>query len=68
MIALLYPTHISMAVQFDKPFGRSIIYNGEKYSVCESTPQIKDLRIGQIAASLKNTSYDVVYQYKPATK
>ena len=68
MIALLYPTHISMAVQFDKPFGRSIIFNGEKYSICESTPQIKDLRIGQIAANLKNTLYDVVYQYKPATK
>lgn len=66
MIALLYPTHISMAVQFDKPLGRSIIYNGEKYSICESTPQNKDLRIGQIAASLKNTSYDVVYQYKPS--
>ena len=66
MIALLYPTHISMAVQFDKPFGSSIIYKGEKYSICESTPQNKDLRIGQIAASLKKASYDVVYQYDPS--
>ncbi len=66
MIALLYPTHITMAVQFDKPFGSSIIYKGEKYSVCESTPQNKDLRIGQVMASLKNSSYDVVYQYNPS--
>ena len=49
MIALLYPTHISMAVQFDKPVGKSIIYNGQRYSVCEPTPQEQNLRIGQIA-------------------
>ena len=68
MIALLYPTHISMAVQFDKPTGSSIIYKGEKYSVCESTPQKQDLRIGQIASSLKRVSYDVVFQYDPGSK
>ncbi|WP_411275075.1 hypothetical protein [Daejeonella sp.] len=68
MIALLYPTHISMAVQFDKPTGTSIIYKGEKYSVCESTPQKQDLKIGQIASNLKRVSYDVVYQYAPTLK
>lgn len=68
MIALLYPTHISMAVQFDKPTGSSIIYKGEKYSVCESTPQKQDLKIGQIAANLKRVSYDVVFQYDPSGK
>ena len=68
MIALLYPTHISMAVQFDKPTGSSIIYKGEKYSVCESTPQKEDLKIGQIASSLKRVSYDVVFQYDPGSK
>ncbi|MES2874720.1 MAG: hypothetical protein V4708_13420 [Bacteroidota bacterium] len=68
MIALLYPTHISMAVQFDKPTGSSIIYKGEKYSVCESTPQKQDLKIGQIAANLKRVSYDVVFQYDPSVK
>lgn len=68
MIALLYPTHISMAVQFDKPFGKSIIYNGAKYSVCEPTPQKQDLRIGQIAENLHNVDYEVVYQYRPSRK
>lgn len=65
MIALLYPTHITMAVQFDKPLGNSILYKGKKYSVCEPTPQLQDLRIGQISAQLRNTSYEVVYQYDP---
>ncbi|MEJ7693053.1 hypothetical protein [Daejeonella sp.] len=68
MIALLYPTHITMAVQFDKPTGRSILYNGVRYSVCEATPQKEDLRIGQIASDYRNVSYDVVYQYQPSGK
>jgi len=68
MIALLYPTHINMAVQFDKPMGSSIIYKGEKYSVCESTPQKQNLKIGQIASNLKKVSYDVVFQYDPSER
>jgi hypothetical protein len=66
MIALLYPTHITMAVQFNKPAGGTpIIYKGKAYSVCEPTPQRKDLRIGELSASLKNVPYEVVYQYTP---
>lgn len=68
MIALLYPTHISMAVQFDKPVGKSIIYNGQRYSVCEPTPQEQNLRIGQIPSNLQNAEYEVVYSYNPSTK
>ncbi len=65
MIALLYPTHITMAIQFKKPLANSIIYKGEKYAVCEPTPQEEDLKLGQISAKLRNTSYQVVYQYEP---
>lgn len=65
MIAMLYPTHITMAVQFDKPLANSIIYNGKKYSVCEPTPQPQDLRIGQLSASLKNKPFEIVYHYDP---
>jgi hypothetical protein len=68
MIALLYPTHISMAVQFDKVQGKSIIYKGQKYLVCEPTPQEKDLRIGQIASNLEGMNYEVVYQYTPSER
>lgn len=65
MIALLYPTHITMAVQFDKPVGTPILYNGKIYSVCEPTPQKENLNIGQLSASLRNTPYKVVYNYEP---
>nr|WP_121269143.1 hypothetical protein [Pedobacter schmidteae] len=65
MIALLYPTHITMAVQFDKPVGQPIVYNGKTYSVCEPTPQKEDLGIGQLSSNLKNIPYTVVYAYQP---
>ncbi|HEX8376173.1 MAG TPA: hypothetical protein VF602_00035, partial [Pedobacter sp.] len=65
MIALLYPTHITMAVQFDKPAGKPIIYNGKKYYVCEPTPQMQDLKIGQMAEKYRNLNYEVVYAYEP---
>ncbi|EDM34045.1 hypothetical protein PBAL39_07075 [Pedobacter sp. BAL39] len=68
MIALLYPTHITMAVQFDKPVGSPIIYNGKTYSVCEPTPQKENLNIGQISTNLKGITYKVVYAYEPSSR
>ena len=65
MIALLYPTHITMAVAFEKPVGDGILYNGKVYSVCEPTPQKKNLKIGEVADNLKNQKYEVVYAYQP---
>jgi len=65
MIAVLYPTHLTMAVQFDKPVGNFITYNGKKYSFCEPTPQTEDLKIGQIPQNLKNIKFEIVYAYEP---
>jgi hypothetical protein len=60
MIAVLYPTHVNIAVQFTKPIGKPIFYKGKKYTICEPTPQLNDLRIGQVSAKLKNTPYQIV--------
>ena len=65
MIAVLYPTHITMAVAFDKPIGNSIMYNGNYYSICEPTPQKQNLAIGQLSDNLKNQPYQIVYNYLP---
>lgn len=65
MIVLAYPKHVTIAVQFDKPRGKTIEYNGNRYSVCEPTPQKEDLPIGKMLASLRKTPYEVVYQYSP---
>lgn len=65
MIVLVYPQHVTIAVKFDKPVGTPIIYNGEKYSVCEPTPQKEDMRIGQLLPELKKATYEVAYVYRP---
>jgi hypothetical protein len=66
MIVLVYPKHVTIAVSFDKPFGNTITYKGKKYSVCEPTPQRKDLRVGQLLPELKKESYEIAYEYNPA--
>lgn len=65
MIVLVYPKHVTIAVQFDKPRGKTIVYNGNRYSVCDPTPQNEDLPIGRTLASLRKTPYEIVYHYNP---
>lgn len=68
MIVLSYPKHVTIAVQFNKPVGKPIIYNGNKYSICEPTPQKEDLMLGQILPELKKAPYEVAYVYRPQKK
>jgi hypothetical protein len=68
MIVLSYPKHVTIAVQFNKPIGKPIIYNGNKYSICEPTPQKTDLRIGQLLPELSKETYEITYVYNPGNK
>jgi hypothetical protein len=68
MIAMLYPTHITIAVQFDTPVGKPVLYNGKSYSVCDPTPQQNDLAIGEVSRRMKHSNYEVVYEYTPTLK
>lgn len=65
MIVLAYPSHVTIAVEFDHPVGEAIVYNGVRYSVCEPTPQKTDLGIGQLLPELSKLSYEVAYVYTP---
>lgn len=65
MIVLAFPEHVTVAVKFDKPVGKPIIYNGNTYTVCEPTPQRKDLRVGQLSSELSKLAYEVAYVYNP---
>lgn len=66
MIVLAYPEHVTIAVKFNKPVGTPIIYNGNRYSVCEPTPQKQDLAVGQLSPRLLKETYEVVYAYNPS--
>lgn len=68
MIVLAYPEHVTVAVKFMQPVGEPIAYNGGLYSVCEPTPQKKDLKIGRMIPALKNIPFEVVYAYQPANR
>jgi len=68
MIVVEYPKHVTIAVKFKKAYGKTITYNGTKYSICEPSSQREDLRIGETLPSLRHTSYDVPYAYTPKNK
>lgn len=68
MIVLAYPKHVTIAVQFNKPVGKPIIYNGNKYSICEPSPQKEDLLIGQLLPELNKAPYVITYVYNPPNK
>ena len=68
MIVLAYPKHVTIAVGFDKPIGKSIVYNGDRYSICDPTPQKQDLGLGETLPELKKIPYEVVYAYHPLHK
>jgi len=65
MIVLAYPTHVTIAVNFDKSVGKPILYKNKQYFVCEPTPQAEDLSVGQLSRKLKDVPYQVAYEYDP---
>ncbi len=65
MLVLTYPQHVTVAVQFDKTYGKTVEYNGFRYSICEPSPQKIDLRVGQLLPELRNQTYQIAYAYKP---
>lgn len=68
MIALLFPTHVTIAVQFDRPVGKTVEYKGARYSVCEPTPMGKEMGVGELASHLRRKPYEVVYAYTPSVR
>lgn len=68
MLVLLYPTHVTIAVELDQEGRRAIEYQGRKYSVCEPTPQAEELGIGKIPKHLRHQTFDIVYAYQPSSR
>ncbi|MFZ9299516.1 MAG: hypothetical protein ACO23V_00990 [Chitinophagaceae bacterium] len=65
MIIMVYPKHVSIAVHFDRNFGKTVEYNGKKFSICDPTPQGLDLNIGESLPTLKHEPYQVAFVYEP---
>jgi hypothetical protein len=67
MIVVVYPKHVSIAVHFDKAFGKTIEYNGKRFTICEPTPQKKDLKLGEMMPEFRNQHYEIAFAYEPAS-
>ena len=65
MVVLVYPKHVSIGIQFPKSFGQTIEYKGQQFTVCEPTPQITDLRLGEINPLTAQMSYQIAFAYEP---
>ena len=68
MLVLTYPDHVTVAVQLEKPYGKTVEYNGVKYTLCEPSPQRVDLRLGQTLPEISKKAYQVAYAYQPRIK
>ena len=66
MIVLLYPKHITVAVQLEHSSGEAIVYKNKKYYICEPTPQAKDLPIGSIDRKLRHSPFEIAFEYNPS--
>lgn len=68
MIVITLPDHVTVAVKLNQVHKNAVIYKGESFTICEPTPQKRELRMGQTIANLTKSSYDVVYFYEPPLK
>jgi hypothetical protein len=68
MVVLTYPKHVSIAVQFQKSYGSTVEYNGRKFTICDPTPQVKELKIGEVLPSLLHEPYAIAFAYEPSRK
>jgi hypothetical protein len=64
MLVLTYSDHVNVAVKMDGK-GYTIRHNNADYTICEPTPQKKELGIGQISKARKKDAFDIAYAYEP---
>jgi hypothetical protein len=66
MIVLVYPSHVTLAIELEQPVGTPVMYKGRKFSLCEPTPQKLDLPLGELMPQYKHMAYQVMYEYLPS--
>lgn len=65
MIVLSSPEHVTVAVKLDKPSRHPILYEGEKYTICEPTPQRRELKVGKEISTIRKQHFIVEFSYEP---
>ncbi len=65
MIVLSSPQHVTVAVKLDKPSKHSILYEGNQYTICEPTPQRRELKVGEETSTIRKQHFTVEFAYDP---
>jgi hypothetical protein len=66
MVVLTFPNHVSVAVDLKDNRGKVVRYEGREYTLCEPTPQRKDLRPGEALKGVHDGPYEISYAYRPS--
>lgn len=66
MLVVGFPQHVTIAVDLGKNRGDVINYNGQAYTICEPSPQQRDLKVGEMLPSLRNQPYEILLTYNPS--
>jgi hypothetical protein len=65
MVVLSFDNHVTVAVKLKRNLGKGIEFNGEKFTLCEPTPQAKNLKLGKSIVDPKKNPFEIVYAYSP---
>lgn len=66
MVVLTFPNHVSVAVDLKQNRGQVVRHEGREYTLCEPTPQRRDLKPGESLKGLHDGPFKVSYAYRPA--
>lgn len=65
MVVLSYPDHVNVGVALDGK-GFTVNHQNRSYTVCEPTPQKKNLALGRLDAARKKQPFEIAYSYLPS--
>ena len=68
MVVLTFPNHVSVAVDLKENRGQVVRHDGREYTLCEPTPQRRDLKPGESLKGLHDAPFEVSYAYRPADR
>ena len=66
MVVLTFPDHVSVAVDLKENRGQVVYYEGSEYTVCEPTPQRRDLKPGETLKGVHDKPFEISYAYRPS--
>jgi len=65
MLVLAYPDHLTVAVAYPAVYGDPILYQGQRYYVCDPTGPANSSTIGAAPTEYRRQSFEIILASKP---